>query len=158
MAAPFQWSLAALETLMAEDQMDRHAAVLRPFSVVELWRVRRVCRAFHQKSYASITQFLVKNRPPPGSRSATPLRCVSPPLSRRHRPFRHLLRLAAAASPLPSASSQSNPIHPPPRPTACAATYLARSSGRVLHGNRLHSRPPRHLARRLLATPHPLRE
>ena len=50
------------------------------------------------QSYASITQFLVKNRPPPGSRSATPLRCVSPPLSRRHRPFRHLLRLAAAAS------------------------------------------------------------
>eukprot|EP01045_Picozoa_sp_COSAG04_P053341 COSAG04_NODE_23236_length_341_cov_1.342975_1_plen_25_part_10 len=25
MAAPFQWSLAALETLMAEDQMDQHA-------------------------------------------------------------------------------------------------------------------------------------
>ena len=24
MAAPFQWSLAALETLMAEDQMDQH--------------------------------------------------------------------------------------------------------------------------------------
>ena len=35
MAAPFQWSLAALETLMAEDQMDQHAAVLRasPLSV-----------------------------------------------------------------------------------------------------------------------------
>ena len=47
MAAPFQWSLAALETLMAEDQMDRHAAVLRAFSVVELWRLRRVCRGFH---------------------------------------------------------------------------------------------------------------
>ena len=31
-----QWSLAALETLMAEDQMDQHAAVLRAFSVVEL--------------------------------------------------------------------------------------------------------------------------
>ena len=45
-AAPFQWSLAALETLMAEDQMDQHAAVLRAFSVVELWRLRRVCRAF----------------------------------------------------------------------------------------------------------------
>ena len=59
------------------------------------------CAAGYQKSYASITQFLVKNRPPPGSRSATPLRCVSPPLSRRHRPFRHLLRLAAAASPPP---------------------------------------------------------
>ena len=42
----FQWSLAALETLMAEDQMDQHAAVLRGFSVVELWRLRRVCRAF----------------------------------------------------------------------------------------------------------------
>ena len=39
MAAPFQWSLAALETLMAEDQMDQHAAVLRAFSVVELWRL-----------------------------------------------------------------------------------------------------------------------
>eukprot|EP01045_Picozoa_sp_COSAG04_P011425 COSAG04_NODE_735_length_10705_cov_33.479823_13_plen_64_part_00 len=37
MAAPFQWSLAAHETLMAEDQMDQHAAVLRAFSVVELW-------------------------------------------------------------------------------------------------------------------------
>ena len=47
-AAPFQWSLAALETLMAEDQMDQHAAVLRAFSVVELWRLRRVCRAFHR--------------------------------------------------------------------------------------------------------------
>eukprot|EP01045_Picozoa_sp_COSAG04_P037327 COSAG04_NODE_9484_length_859_cov_2.869737_1_plen_55_part_10 len=45
MAAPFQWSLAALETLMAEDQMNQHAAVLRGFSVVELWRLRRVCRA-----------------------------------------------------------------------------------------------------------------
>ena len=44
MAAPFQWSLNALETLMAEDQMDQHAAVLRAFSVVELWRLRRVCR------------------------------------------------------------------------------------------------------------------
>ena len=58
--------------------------------------------------HASITQFLVKNRPPPGSRFATPLRCVSPPLSRRHSSFRHLLRLAAAASPPPVASS--NPI------------------------------------------------
>ena len=48
MATPFQWSLAALETLMAEDQMDQHAAVLRAFSVVELWRLRRVCRAFHR--------------------------------------------------------------------------------------------------------------
>eukprot|EP01045_Picozoa_sp_COSAG04_P058751 COSAG04_NODE_28741_length_273_cov_1.448276_1_plen_30_part_10 len=26
-AMAFQWSLAALETLMAEDQMDQHAAV-----------------------------------------------------------------------------------------------------------------------------------
>ena len=43
-AMAFQWSLAALETLMAEDQMDQHAAVLRAFSVVELWRLRRVCR------------------------------------------------------------------------------------------------------------------
>ena len=42
-AMAFQWSLAALETLMAEDQMDQHAAVLRAFSVVELWRLRRVC-------------------------------------------------------------------------------------------------------------------
>ena len=37
MAMAFQWSLAALETLMAEDQMDQHAAVLRAFSVVELY-------------------------------------------------------------------------------------------------------------------------
>eukprot|EP01045_Picozoa_sp_COSAG04_P024893 COSAG04_NODE_3180_length_3084_cov_2.022103_7_plen_50_part_01 len=41
-AMAFQWSLVALETLMAEDQMDQHAAVLRAFSVVELWRLRRV--------------------------------------------------------------------------------------------------------------------
>ena len=54
MAAPFQWSLAALETLMAEDQMDRHAAVLRAFSVVELWRLRRVCRAFHRWGTAAL--------------------------------------------------------------------------------------------------------
>ena len=47
MAAPFQWSLAALETLMAEDQMDQHAAVLRAFSVVELWRLRRVSTLDH---------------------------------------------------------------------------------------------------------------
>ena len=45
MAAPFQWSLAALETLMAEDQMDQHAAVLRAFSVVELWRPPRTVKA-----------------------------------------------------------------------------------------------------------------
>ena len=48
----FQWSLAALETLMAEDQMDQHAAVLRAFSVVELWRLRRVCRALHRGPWA----------------------------------------------------------------------------------------------------------
>ena len=54
MAAPFQWSLAALETLMAEDQMDQHAAVLRAFSVVELWRLRRVCRAFHRWGTAAL--------------------------------------------------------------------------------------------------------
>ena len=30
-AMAFQWSLAALETLMAEGQMDQHAAVLRAF-------------------------------------------------------------------------------------------------------------------------------
>ena len=53
-AAPFQWSLAALETLMAEDQMDQHAAVLRAFSVVELWRLRRVCRAFHRWGTAAL--------------------------------------------------------------------------------------------------------
>ena len=40
-AMAFQWSLPALETLMAEDKMDQHAAVLRDFSVVELWRLRR---------------------------------------------------------------------------------------------------------------------
>jgi len=50
----FQWSLAALETLMAEDQMDQHAAVLRGFSVVELWRLRRVCRAFHRWGTAAL--------------------------------------------------------------------------------------------------------
>ena len=33
MAASFQWSLAALETLMAEDQMDQHSTVLRGFSI-----------------------------------------------------------------------------------------------------------------------------
>ena len=54
MAAPFQWSLAALETLMAEDQMDQHAAVLRAFSVVELWRLRRVCRAFRRWGTAAL--------------------------------------------------------------------------------------------------------
>ena len=41
----FQWNLAALETLMAEEQLDQGPAILRTFSVVELWRVRRVCRA-----------------------------------------------------------------------------------------------------------------
>ena len=49
-----QWNLAALETLMAEDQMDRHAFVLRGFSVVELWRLRRVCRAFHRWGTAAL--------------------------------------------------------------------------------------------------------
>ena len=39
-----------------------------------------------------------------------------------------------------------------------SAASRARSSGLVLHGDRLYSRPPRHLALRLLATPHPLRE
>eukprot|EP01045_Picozoa_sp_COSAG04_P009117 COSAG04_NODE_521_length_13158_cov_26.145647_2_plen_373_part_00 len=53
-AMAFQWSLAALETLMAEDQMDQHAAVLRGFSVVELWRLRRVCRAFHRWGTAAL--------------------------------------------------------------------------------------------------------
>eukprot|EP01045_Picozoa_sp_COSAG04_P001784 COSAG04_NODE_61_length_30104_cov_10.610932_19_plen_360_part_00 len=50
----FQWSLAALETLMAEDQMDQHGTVLRAFSVVELWRLRRVCRAFHRWGTAAL--------------------------------------------------------------------------------------------------------
>ena len=53
-AAPFQWSLAALETLMAEDQMDQHRNMLRAFSVVELWRLRRVCRAFHRWGTAAL--------------------------------------------------------------------------------------------------------
>eukprot|EP01045_Picozoa_sp_COSAG04_P005421 COSAG04_NODE_252_length_18819_cov_8.853312_4_plen_794_part_00 len=53
-AMAFQWSLAALETLMAEDQMGQHAAVLRAFSVVELWRLRRVCRAFHRWGTAAL--------------------------------------------------------------------------------------------------------
>ena len=55
----FQWSLAALETLMAEDQMDQHAAVLRAFSVVALWRLRRVCRAFHRWGTAALAALLV---------------------------------------------------------------------------------------------------
>ena len=45
MAAPFQWSLAALGTPVAEGQMGQHGAVLRAFSVVELWWLRHVCRA-----------------------------------------------------------------------------------------------------------------
>ena len=45
MAAPFQWSLAALETLMAEDQVDQHAAVLRAFSVVELCTIAVIVAA-----------------------------------------------------------------------------------------------------------------
>ena len=53
-AMAFQWSLAALETLMAEDQMDQHGAVLGAFSVVELWRLRRVCRAFHRWGTAAL--------------------------------------------------------------------------------------------------------
>ena len=53
-AMAFQWSLAALETLMAEDQMDQHATMLRAFSVVELWRLRRVCRAFHRWGTAAL--------------------------------------------------------------------------------------------------------
>ena len=53
-AMAFQWSLAALKTLMAEDQMDQHATVLRAFSVVELWRLRRVCRAFHRWGTAAL--------------------------------------------------------------------------------------------------------
>eukprot|EP01045_Picozoa_sp_COSAG04_P027564 COSAG04_NODE_4064_length_2328_cov_1.284432_1_plen_368_part_00 len=53
-AMAFQWTLAALETLMTEDQMDQHAAVLRAFSVVELWRLRRVCRAFHRWGTAAL--------------------------------------------------------------------------------------------------------
>ena len=53
-AMAFQWSLAALETLMAEDQMDQHGTVLRAFSVVELWRLRRVCRAFHRWGMAAL--------------------------------------------------------------------------------------------------------
>ena len=44
----FQWSLASLETLTAEGPMEQHGAVLRAFSVVELWRLRRMCRAFHE--------------------------------------------------------------------------------------------------------------
>ena len=53
-AMAFQWSLAALETLMAEDQTDQHGTVLRAFSVVELWRLRRVCRAFHRWGPAAL--------------------------------------------------------------------------------------------------------
>ena len=46
----FQWSLAALEAFMA----DQHPTVLRAFSVVELWRLRRVCRAFHRWGTAAL--------------------------------------------------------------------------------------------------------
>ena len=34
--------------------MDQHAAVLRGFSVVELWRLRRVCRAFRRWGTAAL--------------------------------------------------------------------------------------------------------
>eukprot|EP01045_Picozoa_sp_COSAG04_P016717 COSAG04_NODE_1420_length_6837_cov_13.629564_6_plen_385_part_00 len=50
----FQWSLAALETLMSEDQMNQHCTVLRAFSIVGLWRLRRVCRAFHRWGTAAL--------------------------------------------------------------------------------------------------------
>ena len=50
----FQWNLAALETLMAEEQLDQGPAILRTFSVVELWRLRRVCRAFHRWGTAAL--------------------------------------------------------------------------------------------------------
>ncbi len=52
-----QWSLAALETLMDDDhggQLDQHGAVLRGFTVVELWRLRRVCRAFRRWGTAAL--------------------------------------------------------------------------------------------------------
>ena len=77
MAAPFQWSLAALETLMAEDQMDQHAAVLRAFSVVELWRLRRVCRAFHRwgtAALAAMPRGVVVQGAPPQALLLLPLR------------------------------------------------------------------------------------
>jgi len=45
---------AALDTLMADDQMGQHAAVLHGFSVVELWRLRRVSRAFRRWGTAAL--------------------------------------------------------------------------------------------------------
>eukprot|EP01046_Picozoa_sp_COSAG06_P049082 COSAG06_NODE_7478_length_2491_cov_1.714883_2_plen_386_part_00 len=48
MVKPWEWSLATLETIMAGDQMNLRANLLRALSVVELWRLRRVCSAFHR--------------------------------------------------------------------------------------------------------------
>ena len=51
--APASWSEGELETVMAED---RFLAVLEEFSVVELWRMRRVCRAFCRWATARLAQ------------------------------------------------------------------------------------------------------
>ena len=48
----FQWSLAALQTLMAEDQHDN---ILRTFSIVELWWLRRVFPPSHRWGTAQVT-------------------------------------------------------------------------------------------------------
>ena len=53
-ASRWRWNLAALETLMAEDQLGRSDTVLRTLSVVELWRLRRVCHAFCRWSTAAL--------------------------------------------------------------------------------------------------------
>ena len=55
----FPWSLAALETPMAEEQMDQHAAVLRDPSFVELWRLRHVRRASHGRTVALACEITV---------------------------------------------------------------------------------------------------
>eukprot|EP01045_Picozoa_sp_COSAG04_P025407 COSAG04_NODE_3330_length_2923_cov_5.249646_3_plen_205_part_01 len=46
--------LAALDTLEQVLGEYRHEAVFRCFSVVELWRLRRVCRAFHRWGTAAL--------------------------------------------------------------------------------------------------------
>ena len=48
MVKPWQWSLATLETLIADDQIDQHTNMLRAVSVVELWQLRHGCWAFHR--------------------------------------------------------------------------------------------------------------
>ena len=50
-AAAQEQSMEVLEKVLAED---RHEIVFRAFTVVELWRLRRVCRAFHRWGTAAL--------------------------------------------------------------------------------------------------------